>query len=137
MSLRIVFISVAGNARNGGAISPGSNRWRNDCAPMNGGWRPRSRGSFAGWQAPEGGAGQPGFAKKLIERHGKLARSIAAIDAQIDEVGAALGAAEQELKRYELGAARHATRTGSPEPRRARRSQRARQVVPPIAGPDG
>jgi hypothetical protein len=82
-------------------------------------------GTFADWQVPEEGAGRPGFARPLIERHSKLARSVAAIDAQIAEVGAELGAAEQELKRHEHAAARH-----------ARSSPDSRQAAPPIADPE-
>src|SRR6266487_5238634 len=41
--------------------------------------------------APEGSAGQPvvagNFAGSLVERHSKLARSVAAVDAQIAEAG--------------------------------------------------
>jgi hypothetical protein len=75
---------------------------------------------------PEAGAVRPVFAGDLdgplIERHTKLARSVAAIDAQIAEAGAALGAAEQALKRYELAAAQHAAGGGVSKRRRARRA---------------
>jgi len=75
--------------------------------------------------APQGGAGQPvaagNFSGSLVERHGKLARSVAAIDAQIAEVGAALGVAEQELKRHELASTHHVAGTVASERRRARR----------------
>ena len=72
------------------------------------------------------GAGRPDFtgelggqpAGELIERHAKLARSVAAIDTQITEVGAALGAAEQALKREELAAAHRTVRAGLTEQRR-------------------
>jgi hypothetical protein len=54
-------------------------------------------------------AGRPGFAAEpageLIGRHGKLVRSVAAIDTQIAEVGAALGVAEHALQGQELAAA--------------------------------
>jgi hypothetical protein len=65
--------------------------------------------AVAGRLSPEAGAGQPGFAAELagelIGRHGKLVRSVAAIDTQIAEVGAALGVAEQALQGQELAAA--------------------------------
>jgi hypothetical protein len=62
--------------------------------------------------APAGGADPSAVAGSLVERHGKLVRSVAEIDAQIAEVGAALGAAEQELKRRELASARHLAGAG-------------------------
>ena len=72
--------------------------------------------------------GQPDreLAGELAERHGKLARSVAAIDTQIAEVGAALGAAEQELRRQELAAAQRTARAGLSEPRRTRRASAAK-----------
>jgi hypothetical protein len=57
--------------------------------------RPADQPVVAG--TPAGNLGE-----SLAERHGTLARSVAEIDAQMAEVGAALRAAEQELKRYEL-----------------------------------
>jgi hypothetical protein len=64
--------------------------------------------------SPEAGAGEPGFAAEpageLIGRHGKLVRSVAAIDTQIAEVGAALGVAEQALQGQELAAAQRTAR---------------------------
>jgi len=69
-------------------------------------------------------AGQPAreLAGELTERHGKLARSVAAIDTQIAEVGAAPGAAERELRGQELAAAQRTARAGLPEPRTRRAS---------------
>lgn len=65
--------------------------------------------AVAGRLSPEAGAGEPGFAAEpageLIGRHGKLVRSVAAIDTQIAEVGAALGVAEHALQGQELAAA--------------------------------
>lgn len=82
--------------------------------------------SVAGRLPPEAGAGRPGFAGELagelIVRHGKLARSVAAIDTQIAEVGAALGVAEQELKRQELAAAQRIARAGLSDRHRTRRA---------------
>jgi hypothetical protein len=66
------------------------------------------------------------LARELTERHGKLARSVAAIDTQIAEVGAALGAAEQELRRQELAAVPRSARAGLSEPRRTRRASAAK-----------
>jgi hypothetical protein len=66
--------------------------------------------------APAGGADPPAvagsFSGSLVERHSKLVRSVAEIDAQIAEVGAALGVAEQELKRREIASARHLAGAG-------------------------
>jgi hypothetical protein len=78
-------------------------------------------------------AGRPDFTGELIERHSKLARSVAAIDTQINEVGAALGAAEQALKREELATAQRTARAGLTERRRTRRAPLAGI---PIASPD-
>lgn len=82
-------------------------------------------------------AGNPAWkqAEALVERRAKLARSVAEIDAQIAEVGAALGVAERELQRREIASARHAANTGVSERRRARRLPR-RPATPPIAGPE-
>ena len=79
--------------------------------------------------------GEPGgpLARELIERHRKLVGSVAAIDTQIAEVGAALGAAEQALKREELAGAQRTARAGSSEQRRTRRAPLA---ALPIASPD-
>src|SRR5438046_10676994 len=49
-----------------------------------------------GGPAPEGSVGQPVVAGSLVERHSKLAGSVAEIDAQIAEAGAAPGVAERE-----------------------------------------
>jgi prefoldin subunit 5 len=46
------------------------------------------------------------LAESLAERHSTLARSVAEIDSQIATVGAALGAAEHELRRYEIAVTR-------------------------------
>ena len=71
-------------------------------------------------------AGRPGvtgeLAGELIERHRKLVSSVAAIDTQIAEVGAALGSAEQELKRQELAEAQHIARARLSERHRTRRA---------------
>lgn len=87
---------------------------------------------------PQGGAGQPvvagNLAGLLVERHGKLARSVAEIDAQIAEVGAALGVAEQELKRHELASTQHVAGAVVSERRRGRRLSRV-AARSPIADP--
>ncbi len=81
-------------------------------------------------------AGNPVFAGPLLDRHNKLARSIAAIDARIAEAGDALAAAERELKRYELARAQRADAVELADRRRASHSPGARQAASPIAGPD-
>jgi len=83
-------------------------------------------------------AGQPvaagNFAGSLVERHSKLARSVAEIDAQIAEVAAALDVAEQELKRHELAATQHVAGAVVSGQRRARRLSRV-AATSPVAGP--
>jgi hypothetical protein len=81
-------------------------------------------------------AGTPVFAEPLLDRHGRLARSVAAIDAQIAETGNALAAAEWELKRYELASAQRAGVAELSERRRAPRFPRTPPASPAIAGPD-
>ena len=83
-------------------------------------------------------AGQPVVAGNvsgsLVERHSKIAWSVAEIDAQIAEVAAALGVAEQELKRHELASTRHVAGAAVSERRRARRLSRV-TARSPIADP--
>ncbi len=81
-------------------------------------------------------AGNPVFSRALIERHGKLERSVAAIDGHIATAGDALAAAERELKRHELASTQRAGNAGLAERHRARRSRRAPPAASPIAGPD-
>ena len=69
-------------------------------------------------------------ASALLKRHGKLARTLAAIEGQIAAAGDALAAAARELKRHELAAARRAHDAGVSDGRRPYRSSRVRQVVP-------
>jgi cell pole-organizing protein PopZ len=71
----------------------------------------------------------PVFAGPLLKRHSTLARSIAAIDAQIAAAGDALAAAAQELERHELTAAQRAGNAGVSDRRRAPRSPSARQAA--------
>ena len=73
---------------------------------------------------------------ELIERRGTLERSVFEVEGRIAEAGAALGAAEQELKRHELASAQHAGSAALSDRRRARRLRRARPVAPPMASPD-
>jgi len=56
--------------------------------------------------------GSPACAQNLLQRHGKLARSLAAIEGQIVAAGDALAAADRELKRRELAAAQRAEIAG-------------------------
>ena len=68
--------------------------------------------------------GNPASAQPLLQRHGQLARSLAAVEGQIAAAGDALAVADRELKRHELAAAQRADNAGGPEGRR-----------PPRAGP--
>jgi hypothetical protein len=95
-----VCVCVATNARNGGVISPGSKRWRNDCADLR-----RLRAAIEEARKPAAERARE-LAMDPIAPHGKLARSIAAVDAQIAEARAALSVTEQQLKRHELAVAR-------------------------------
>ena len=70
--------------------------------------------------------GDPASTPPLLERHGKLARTLAAIEGQIAAADDALAAAERELKRRELAAAQRADNAGMPDPRGPRPSSRAR-----------
>ena len=74
--------------------------------------------------------GKPGCTQPLLDRHSRLARSLAAIEGQIAAAGDALAAAARELKRHELTAAQ---RAGLSERRRA---PRTRPASSPSAGPD-
>ena len=64
-----------------------------------------------------------GTAALLAERHAKLERSVAAIDAQIIAARAALAAIEQELRRHELARARRGITEGADHPAASRRSR--------------
>jgi hypothetical protein len=70
--------------------------------------------------------GNPAASQPLLERHGKLARSLAAIEGQIAAADDALHAAVRELKRHELAAAQRADDAGMPDGRRPRGSSGAR-----------
>lgn len=80
--------------------------------------------------------GDPLSTRPLIERHGAVERSVAAIESQIAAAGDALAAAEQELTRHELAAVRRAGREGLAERRRPRYSRRAPPAAPPAADPE-
>jgi hypothetical protein len=70
--------------------------------------------------------GDPASTQPLLERHGKLARSLAAIEGQIAAADEALAAACRELRRQELAATQRAA--GQSDGRRRSRSSR---VGPP------
>ncbi|MGC2412527.1 MAG: hypothetical protein WA459_07520 [Stellaceae bacterium] len=75
-------------------------------------------------------AGDPVSAEPLLDRHSKLARSLAAIEGRIGTAGEALAAAARELRWHELACAQHAGPEGLPDGRRASRPPHA-----PIAAP--
>jgi len=70
--------------------------------------------------------GNPASTPPLLERHGKLARSLAAIEGQITAADDALAGAVRELKRQELAAAQRADHAGMADPRRPRPFSRVR-----------
>jgi hypothetical protein len=70
--------------------------------------------------------GNPASTQPLLERHGKLARSLAAIEGQITAADDALAAAVRELKRHELAVAQHADNAGMSDRRRLSGTSRAR-----------
>jgi hypothetical protein len=69
--------------------------------------------------------GGPVAADPLFERHGKLERSVATIEAQIAAARAALAAAEDEVRQHEFARARRLGHAGLAEPGSARRTRRA------------
>ena len=73
--------------------------------------------------------GNPASTPPLLERHGKLARTLAAIESQITAADDALAAAVRELKRQELAAAQRADNDATFAARRASRSSRARAAT--------
>ncbi len=75
-------------------------------------------------------AGDPGSARSLNERRGKVERSLAGVASRIAEAGDALAAAERELKRHERAAAQRADSVGPSERRSTRRSRRAPPAAP-------
>src|SRR5260370_33320098 len=80
--------------------------------------------------------GNPASAHPLLQRHGKLARSLAAIEGQIAAAGDALAAADRELKRHELAAAQRVRDTVVPDrprpPRPPAPSRRPTPRLPPL-----
>jgi hypothetical protein len=70
--------------------------------------------------------GDAASTQPLLERHGKLARTLAAIESQITTANDALHAAVRELKRHELAAAQRADNAGMPDRRRLPGSSRTR-----------
>jgi hypothetical protein len=90
---------------------------------------------FADWLAPEDAAGKPVCARTLIERHGKLARTLASVERRIAAASDALAGAARELKEHERAAPRNsgsAVLSGQP----AIFSPGARPTAPPNAGLD-
>lgn len=61
--------------------------------------RAEIQGAFADWLAPEA-AGKPVCARALIERHGKLARTLGSVEGRIAAARNALTAAARELKQH-------------------------------------
>lgn len=57
--------------------------------------------------------GDPRSAQPLLQRHGQLARSLAAIESQIAAADNALATAMRELQRHEATAAQRAPGTGA------------------------
>ena len=74
--------------------------------------------------------GNPASSQPLLQRHGMLARSLAAIEGQIVTAEDALAVAARELKRQEFAAAQRAPGAGASD---GRRSPRFRLVGPPFA----
>ena len=80
--------------------------------------------------------GNPAFAHPLLQRHGQLARSLAAIEGQIAAAGEALATASRELQRHEFAAAQRAPSAGLSERRRLPRSSRARTAASSLGSAD-
>jgi len=84
--------------------------------------------------------GNPASAHPLLQRHGQLARSLAAIEGQIAAAGDALAVAAFELKRHEFASAHRVPSAGSPaelsDRRRPSRSSRARPAASPRGSAD-
>jgi flagellar export protein FliJ len=74
---------------------------------------------------PEAGRTYPLFIRVLIERRRKIERSIAEVEAQIEEAREAVSEAFREVKRYELAAANRARDAQSRVARRQRREEDA------------
>jgi hypothetical protein len=90
---------------------------------------------FADWLAPEDAAGNPVCARALIERHGKLGRTLASVEGRIVAANDALAGAARELKEQELAALQRsggAVLSGQP----AIFSPGTRPTAPPNAGLD-
>jgi flagellar protein FliJ len=73
--------------------------------------------------------GNPASAHPLLQRHGQLARSLAAIEGQIAVAGDALAAAARELKRHEFAATQRASSRRGLDGRRPPRSARAQPTA--------
>jgi hypothetical protein len=79
----------------------------------------------AGGRAVDGG-GPPAYLVPLIERRGKIERSMGEIEAQIGEAREMVEAAQQEVKHAENGAAANASAGPVRVSRRARRERQSR-----------
>ncbi|HTW51973.1 MAG TPA: hypothetical protein VME45_08780 [Stellaceae bacterium] len=64
----------------------------------------------------------PHFIRPLVDRHEKLLRSVAEVDAQVAEAGAAVASAQQEMKLIEGSLVHRGLRFEERLTRRARRS---------------
>jgi hypothetical protein len=93
--------------------------------------RAEIQGVFADWLAPEAAVGKPVCARALIERHGKLARTLTSVEGRIAAASDALAAAARELKQSERA---DLHRAGSAEP--AACSPLAWSAAAPNAGPE-
>jgi hypothetical protein len=80
--------------------------------------------------------GNPIWAAPLLERHRKLALSLATIEGQIGAAGEALSTAARELQRHELALAQHAGAAGVASGRRAGRSSRSQLMASSNLDPD-
>jgi hypothetical protein len=78
--------------------------------------------------------GNPASTPPLLERHGKLARSLAAIEGQIAVADDALATSVRELKRHELAAAQRADDAATSDRSRAQGASRARPAIPGRSG---
>lgn len=93
-------------------------------------WRLRADGERLRTEIEQAVAvGNATSAQKLLQRHGQIARSLAAIEAQITVAGDALASAARDLKRQELAAAQRAP-AGTSDGRHPPRFPRAGSVVP-------
>jgi flagellar protein FliJ len=81
-------------------------------------------------------AGNRDATRPLIERRGKVERSVAAIEAQIDVASAALAAAEQDLRQHETTFSQRAGGARLADRLQLRRAKRTRAAASPRVGTD-